>query len=344
MPSPRHASRSLRLTLVTAGLAIGALGGVAAGGTVAFDAASTLTPASAEATPVLRVAADRALTETLPAAAPTAGANTTRAPARRPAQAKRPVRRESAASRSEHRRAVRPRPPRHALRFGSRGSKVRWLQARLGVRHTGHFARHTRSAVRRFQYHHHLHPDGVVGRRTWTLLVRTRRHAPTHRHHVRHHAHRHHAHRHHVRPHRVARHHHLARHHRLVLRRTAQLTVRQQILRVLRVARAQRGKPYVWGAAGPHAFDCSGYVQWVFRHALGRRLPKYTDTQYGALEHIRARKLRAGDLIFVREGRHESHVGIYAGHHRWWVAPHTGSHVKLQKVWGFHNVYARVIH
>jgi cell wall-associated NlpC family hydrolase len=122
------------------------------------------------------------------------------------------------------------------------------------------------------------------------------------------------------------------------------MSARQQINLVMRVARAQRGKPYVWGAAGPRAFDCSGYVQWVFRHAIGRQLPKYTDTQYRALDHIRARKLRRGDLIFVREGRHESHVGIYAGKHRWWVAPHTGSHVKLQKVWGYRNVYARVIH
>jgi cell wall-associated NlpC family hydrolase len=110
------------------------------------------------------------------------------------------------------------------------------------------------------------------------------------------------------------------------------------------VARAQRGKPYVWGAAGPRAFDCSGYVQWVYRHALGIRLPKYTDTQYGALPHIRAHRLRRGDLVFVREGRHESHVGIYAGKHRWWVAPHTGSHVKLQRIWPARHVYARVIH
>ncbi|HET7311843.1 MAG TPA: C40 family peptidase [Mycobacteriales bacterium] len=122
------------------------------------------------------------------------------------------------------------------------------------------------------------------------------------------------------------------------------LTVGQKINRIIAVARAQRGKPYVWGAAGPHAFDCSGYVQWVYRRALGVRLPKYTDTQYDSLAHIRASKLRRGDLIFVREGRHESHVGIYAGKHRWWVAPHTGSHVKLQHVWPARHVYARVIH
>jgi hypothetical protein len=292
---------------VAAGLGLGALGGVAAGATVVMNAGASAPVAAVAPRPTLHVEADRAVIVTV-----------TPAPAtHRPAQHR--VR----ASRGEHRRAIRSRAHRHPLRFGSHGSAVRWLQVRLGVRHTGRFATHTRAAVRRFQRRHHLHADGVVGRRTWTLLART---GPRHHHHRQ------------IARHRPAP----ARHH--ATHRAAHLTVNRQVLRVLRVARAQRGKPYVWGAAGPRAFDCSGYVQWVFRHALGHRLPKYTDTQYRSLAHIRARKLRAGDLIFVREGRHESHVGIYAGRHRWWVAPHTGSHIKLQRVWGSHHVYARVIH
>ena len=113
--------------------------------------------------------------------------------------------------------------------------------------------------------------------------------------------------------------------------------------RVLRVPRSLRGRPYVWGAAGPHAFDCSGYVQFVFRRALGRRLPKYTDTQYAVLRHIGRHALRPGDLVFVGHRRHhKSHVGIYAGHGMWWDAPHTGSHVRKQPVWGGAHAYARV--
>jgi len=126
--------------------------------------------------------------------------------------------------------------------------------------------------------------------------------------------------------------------------RFAHLTRAQRINRIIAVARAQRGKPYRWGAAGPRAFDCSGFVQWVYRRALGVHLPKYTDTQYAETAHIKRRKLHRGDLVFIRRGRHEEHVGIYAGRGRWWVAPHTGSHVKLQRIYRAHHVYSRVLY
>lgn len=120
--------------------------------------------------------------------------------------------------------------------------------------------------------------------------------------------------------------------------------VERRVRRVLRVARSLRGHPYVWGAAGPRAFDCSGYVQFVFRRALGRHLPKYTDTQYARLRHIGRGALRPGDLVFVGSRHHHKwHVGIYAGHGRWWDAPHTGSHVQKQRIWGAAHSFARVI-
>lgn len=125
--------------------------------------------------------------------------------------------------------------------------------------------------------------------------------------------------------------------------RHAPKTFAAQARRVLAVARAQRGKPYVWGAAGPRSFDCSGYVQWVYRRALGKRLPKFTDSQWAVLEHIKRRELRPGDLVFVGAGRQKSHVGIYAGHWKWWVAPRTGSHVKKQRIWPAPHTFARVV-
>jgi cell wall-associated NlpC family hydrolase len=117
----------------------------------------------------------------------------------------------------------------------------------------------------------------------------------------------------------------------------------EKVRKVLREARRQKGKPYVYGADGPHAFDCSGLVRYVFLHALHRALPHNAAAQYHSIEHIRHRALLPGDLVFVDNGGYISHVGIYAGHHHWWVAPHTGTRVKLQRIYPAHFVYGRVI-
>jgi cell wall-associated NlpC family hydrolase len=116
----------------------------------------------------------------------------------------------------------------------------------------------------------------------------------------------------------------------------------KRVRQVLKEASRQRGKPYVYGAAGPHAFDCSGLVRFVFGHALHRWLPHNAAQQYHSLHHIKRKNLRRGDLIFTDNG-YVSHVGIFAGHHHWWVAPHTGTHVQKQRIYHAHFVYARVI-
>jgi peptidoglycan DL-endopeptidase CwlO len=116
-----------------------------------------------------------------------------------------------------------------------------------------------------------------------------------------------------------------------------------EVRKVLREARRQRGKPYVYGEAGPHGFDCSGLVRYVFMHAVHRVLPHNASAQYHSLRHIRRSSLRPGDLVFVDNGGYVSHVGIYDGHGYWWVAPHTGTHVQRQKIYRAHLVYARVL-
>jgi cell wall-associated NlpC family hydrolase len=116
----------------------------------------------------------------------------------------------------------------------------------------------------------------------------------------------------------------------------------REVKRVLRIARYQRGKPYVYGADGPHAFDCSGLVRYVFGHAVDRWLPHNAAAQYHSLHRIGRGQVRPGDLVFVDNG-YVSHVGIYAGHHNWWVAPHTGARVHLQHIYPAHHVYARVL-
>jgi cell wall-associated NlpC family hydrolase len=111
---------------------------------------------------------------------------------------------------------------------------------------------------------------------------------------------------------------------------------------VLHEARRQRGKPYSYGAAGPHAFDCSGLVRYVYGHSVQRWLPHNAAQQYHSVKHVKRSNLRKGDLIFTDNGS-ITHVGIFAGHHHWWVAPHTGTHVQLQRIYHAHFVYGRVL-
>jgi cell wall-associated NlpC family hydrolase len=131
-------------------------------------------------------------------------------------------------------------------------------------------------------------------------------------------------------------------HHTHKARRTALQLHNAKVHRVLREARRQKGKPYVYGGAGPHSFDCSGLVRYVFMHSVGRVLPHNAAAQYHSVRHIQKRHLKPGDLIFTDNG-YISHVGIFAGHHHWWVAPHTGTHVQLQRIYHAHFLYGRVL-
>lgn len=71
------------------------------------------------------------------------------------------------------------------------------------------------------------------------------------------------------------------------------------------------GSPYVWGAAGPNAFDCSGLVAWAYAQ-VGVSLPHYSGAQYNVTTRISAAQLQPGDLVFWGGGGSE-HVAIYMG-------------------------------
>lgn len=116
-----------------------------------------------------------------------------------------------------------------------------------------------------------------------------------------------------------------------------------EVRAVLREAWRQRGKPYVYGAAGPRAFDCSGLVRYVFGHAVGRWLPHNAAAQYHSIMHIKRRDLQPGDLVFQESGGYPYHVGIYAGHGKWWDAPHSGDHVRKQPIYHGRKYYGRVL-
>jgi cell wall-associated NlpC family hydrolase len=144
--------------------------------------------------------------------------------------------------------------------------------------------------------------------------------------------------------HAVASHRH--HHHHLTTRQRKHQHYEKAVRSVLREASKQKGKPYVFGAAGPSSFDCSGLVMYVFQHAVGRSLPHNAAEQYAVSKHISGSHLRRGDLVFVDDGG-ISHVGIYAGHkgsqRYWWVAPHTGERVHKQAIYSAHFVYGRIL-
>jgi cell wall-associated NlpC family hydrolase len=108
--------------------------------------------------------------------------------------------------------------------------------------------------------------------------------------------------------------------------------------RILSEAARHLGAPYVYGATGPSAFDCSGLTQYVFGR-LGVALPRTAAEQYAAMRHVANADKRVGDLIFFRLGGGGiDHVGIYAGNNQIVVAPKTGDRVRYQTIWTSYSV------
>jgi cell wall-associated NlpC family hydrolase len=97
----------------------------------------------------------------------------------------------------------------------------------------------------------------------------------------------------------------------------------------LAYARQKIGSPYVWGATGPDAFDCSGLVQAAYR-AAGVSLPRTTYAQIDAGRRVGRSELRPGDLVFFYSGI--SHVGIYAGDGQMIHAPNPSAPVRVAPV------------
>ncbi|MEV4258121.1 NlpC/P60 family protein [Spirillospora sp. NPDC049652] len=101
--------------------------------------------------------------------------------------------------------------------------------------------------------------------------------------------------------------------------------------KALRLAMTKIGDRYVWGAAGPSTFDCSGLVMWAYEQ-LGVNLPHYTGAQWNAGTHVARDRLRPGDLVFFYPDLH--HMGLYVGAGKILHAPHTGDVVKIDSLGG----------
>ena len=93
---------------------------------------------------------------------------------------------------------------------------------------------------------------------------------------------------------------------------------------IVKVARHQLGKPYVWGAQGPHSFDCSGLVYYVYKK-VHRWFPRLTAWALSRIGKPVYGRLHPGDIIVVNGGKH---VVLYAGHGKVIHAPHSGAHVR----------------
>ncbi|WP_296152576.1 NlpC/P60 family protein, partial [Pseudonocardia sp. SCN 73-27] len=99
----------------------------------------------------------------------------------------------------------------------------------------------------------------------------------------------------------------------------------------LRAALTQQGKPYVWGAAGPSAYDCSGLVLWAFKQ-VGVSLPHSSSAQSRMGTAVSKADLQPGDLVFFYSP--VSHVGIYMGNGNILHASTSGQPVKISKMAG----------
>ena len=100
------------------------------------------------------------------------------------------------------------------------------------------------------------------------------------------------------------------------------------------------GSPYVYAAAGPDTFDCSGLTMWAYAQA-GVGLPHYSGAQYASTVHISRDALQPGDLIFWGPGGSD-HMGMYVGGGTMIHAPHTGDVVRYAPIYGSPSGYSRV--
>jgi cell wall-associated NlpC family hydrolase len=94
-------------------------------------------------------------------------------------------------------------------------------------------------------------------------------------------------------------------------------------------ARQMVGAPYVWGATGPNAFDCSGLMQYSYSRA-GVALPRTSQEQLNAGQHVPLDQARPGDLVIYRGDA--SHVAMYVGNGQVVHAPYPGARVRYDPV------------
>lgn len=100
--------------------------------------------------------------------------------------------------------------------------------------------------------------------------------------------------------------------------------------KVVEYAKQQIGKPYVYGAAGPNSFDCSGLTQYVYKQ-IGINLARSSADQMKQGIVVSKESLLPGDLVFP----HTGHVMIYIGNGQCIQAPKPGRNVEYTNIYSF---------
>ncbi len=107
----------------------------------------------------------------------------------------------------------------------------------------------------------------------------------------------------------------------------------------IQFALGELGKPYVWGATGPHTYDCSGLILRAFQ-AAGIDLPRVSRDQFRSGGHVPVKQAQPGDLLFYATDPSDPatihHVAMYMGDGRMVEAPYSGESVRVRPVpWGY---------
>jgi cell wall-associated NlpC family hydrolase len=113
--------------------------------------------------------------------------------------------------------------------------------------------------------------------------------------------------------------------------------------RIMKIAKNQKGDPYVYGAAGPGAFDCSGLTMYVYRQAAGVSMRHTATGQFRKGDRITRKQARPGDLVFMHSGGNIYHAGIYAGKGRILHASRPGTNVKVDPIWTSSTYFVRIL-
>lgn len=105
--------------------------------------------------------------------------------------------------------------------------------------------------------------------------------------------------------------------------------------RAIAFARKQLGEPYLWAAAGPDSWDCSGLTMRAWERG-GVALPHYSAAQYQQTKHLSVVDLRPGDLVFWGDSPDTiHHVALYLGDGQIIHAPRTGQPVQISSMYSW---------